>query len=185
MTMTSTSRTRRSRLLMLCLLALTLAACAGDQQGDATETSPALAAVRTMDIDDRSHVDGEVDYPDDPPLGGPHAAIWVNCGRYDQQVPNELAVHALEHGAVWITHPDDLDDDDIAALAAFAEGQTHVLVSRSTTVEGVIVTAWGAQLELEGPDDPALPAFIEAYAQGPQTPEPGAPCTGGVGQPVS
>ena len=184
MTTRSTTKIRRCGVLTLCLLALSLAACTGSQD-DATQASSALEAVRTVDIDDRSHVDGEVDYPDDPPLGGPHAATWLNCGRYDQQVPNELAVHALEHGAVWITHPDDLDEEDVAALSEFAEGQTHVLVSPSATVEGVIITAWGAQLELDGPDDPALPAFIEAYAQGPQTPEPGAPCTGGVGQPVS
>lgn len=184
MTMTPASRTRCRGPLALCLLMVVLAACGGSQ-GSAPQSSSTLEAVRTVDIEDRSHVDGEVDYPDDPPLGGPHAATWVNCGRYDQQVPDELAVHALEHGAVWITHPDDLDDDDIAALSAFAEGQTHVLVSPSTTAEGITITAWGAQLELDGPDDPALPAFIEAYAQGPQTPEPGAPCTGGVGQPVS
>lgn len=182
---TKPSRSRLSGLLTLCLLALSLAACADDQQGDATQGSSALEAVRTVEIDDRSHVDKRVDYPDDPPLGGPHAATWINCGRYGQEVPNELAVHALEHGAVWITHPDDLSEGRVAALSDLAEGQTHVLVSPSRTVEEITVTAWGAQLEVDGADDPALSAFIEAYVQGPQTPEPGAPCTGGVGQPVS
>jgi hypothetical protein len=33
-------------------------------------------------------------------------------------------------------------------------------------------------------DDPDLERFVRAYKQGPQTPEPGAACTGGLGDPV-
>jgi hypothetical protein len=34
-------------------------------------------------------------------------------------------------------------------------------------------------LKLDSADDPRLPVFLQAYLQGPQTPEPGAPCSGG------
>ena len=43
----------------------------------------------------------------------------------------------------------------------------------------VIASAWGHQLELDGVADPRLAEFIREYRQGPQTPEPGAACTGG------
>jgi hypothetical protein len=33
---------------------------------------------------------------------------------------------------------------------------------------------------LDGANDPDLESFIQAYRQGPQTPEPGAVCTGGT-----
>ena len=46
-----------------------------------------------------------------------------------------------------------------------------------------MATAWGKQLKLESPEDPDLERFVRAYRQGPQTPEPGAVCTGGVGEP--
>ena len=36
-----------------------------------------------------------------------------------------------------------------------------------------------SQLALTGADDPRLEAFVKQYRQGPQTPEPGAACTGG------
>jgi hypothetical protein len=47
-----------------------------------------------------------------------------------------------------------------------------------------VATAWGKQLALESAEDSNLERFINAYTQGPQTPEPGAACTGGVGEPV-
>ena len=174
----------RAPALILALLAVTATGCASGTSED-SEPSSALDGVRTVEIDDRSHVEGEVDYPDAPPLGGPHAPTWVNCGRYDQEVPDELAVHALEHGAVWITHPPDTGEDELAILDDLAASQSHVLVSPLPSATSVVVTAWGAQLELDGASDPALTEFVEAYLQGPQTPEPGAPCSGGVGQPVT
>ncbi len=63
-----------------------------------------------------NHVEGAVDYAQTPPVGGDHNAVWLNCGIYDQPVPDENAVHALEHGAVWVTYDaaavsgDELDD---------------------------------------------------------------------------
>jgi hypothetical protein len=48
----------------------------------------------------------------------------------------------------------------------------------------VIASACGIQLELENADDPDLERFIAAYRQGARPPEPGAPCTGGVGEPA-
>src|SRR5215217_3837704 len=55
-----------------------------------------------------AHVQGPIEYPQVPPVGGPHNPIWVNCGVYEQPVPSEMAVHSLEHGAVWITYRLDL-----------------------------------------------------------------------------
>jgi hypothetical protein len=44
----------------------------------------------------------------------------------------------------------------------------------------VVASAWGKQLRLESADDSDLQRFIQSYRQGPQTPEPGAACTGGT-----
>ena len=46
-----------------------------------------------------------------------------------------------------------------------------------------MASAWGKQIELTGASDPRLDEFIKAYRQGPQTPEPGAACTGGIDAP--
>jgi hypothetical protein len=44
----------------------------------------------------------------------------------------------------------------------------------------LIASVWGT--ELDHADDPDLERFVGAYRQGPQTPEPGADRTGGVGE---
>lgn len=177
--------TRRRHAVAAIGLGLAVVACRPSSDDvRALGSSDLLGGVRTVEVDDRSHVETDVDYPDQPPLGGPHAPIWVNCGRYTQEVPAELAVHALEHGVVWITHPTDLGASELRRLAELADNQSHVLVSPLRDADTTVATAWGAQLQLESVEDPALNAFVEAYVQGPQTPEPGAPCSGGVGQPV-
>ena len=51
-----------------------------------------------------AHVAGPVAYSVTPPVGGDHSPVWLNCGVYDRPVPNERAVHDLEHGAVWVTY---------------------------------------------------------------------------------
>jgi hypothetical protein len=41
------------------------------------------------------------------------------------------------------------------------------------------------QLKADGAADARLSSFISKYAQGGQAPEIGAPCTGGIGTPIS
>jgi hypothetical protein len=126
-----------------------------------------------------------VDYAQTPPAGGEHNPVWQNCGFYEEPISDENAVHSLEHGAVWITYQPDLSEDQISTLRDLAESQTYILVSPYPGLDSpVVASAWGKQLQLESADDPALEQFISAYRQGPQTPEPGAACTGGTGQPA-
>ncbi|NYG56800.1 DUF3105 domain-containing protein [Nocardioides perillae] len=142
---------------------------------------PQVEGLTFVDDLSQNHVEGEVDYEQTPAVGGDHNAVWLNCGVYEEPVPDELAVHSLEHGAVWLAHAPDADADVREALGEIADGNGYVLVS---PVEGldapVVASAWGVQLELDDAEDPKLEGFVTQFAQGPQTPEPGAPCTGGV-----
>lgn len=120
-----------------------------------------------------------------PPVGGDHDPAWQNCGIYTQPVTTANAVHSLEHGAVWITYRPGIADDQLAALTALAEGKTYVLLSPFDNLRSpVVLTAWGIQLELDDATDPRVAAFMQKYTEGEQTPEPGAPCDGGVGDPA-
>jgi len=149
-----------------------------------TASSPP-GEVKTYDVGPGGqHTEGDVDYAQSPPVGGEHNPVWQNCGFYNKPVTDELAVHSLEHGAVWITYSPDLPQDQVDQLRDLAQSQTYVLVSPYPDLDSpVVASAWGKQVKLEGADDPDLERFVRAYSQGPQTPEPGAACTGGVGEP--
>lgn len=134
------------------------------------------------------HVETPVDYQAaygmNPPAGGDHWAGWLNCGVYEQPQENERAVHALEHGAVWVTYdPTKVTADDVAAMRASLPG-TYIVISPYPGLPApVVASAWGYQVQLDGPDDARLAAFVTLYWQSPDGPEPGAPCTGGIDGP--
>jgi hypothetical protein len=130
------------------------------------------------------HSTEDVDYEQSPPVGGVHDPRWQNCGFYDEPIRDENAVHSLEHGAVWITYSPNLPQNQVERIRELSDSNSYVLASPYPDQQSpVVATAWGKQLTLESPNDPALEKFIGAYQQGPQTPEVGAVCTGGLGEP--
>ncbi len=156
---------------------------AQDEQASVAEAAKEdIEGVQEFEGLSSEHVDVSVDYPESPPVGGDHSPAWLNCGVYTEPVPEENVVHSLEHGAVWLTYQPDLDQEQINTLDEFTANENYVVVSPYEDQESpVVATAWGLQLELDSADDPRLEVFIEKYVQGPQTPEPGASCFGGVG----
>ncbi|CAM3598457.1 DUF3105 domain-containing protein [Nocardioides zeicaulis] len=141
-----------------------------------------LRAVQTWDITSREHTPGDVAYPQDPPAGGPHAPVWLACGVYEEPVREENAVHDLEHGSVWITYDPDLAIDDVERLAE-ALPDNGIMSPREYLPAPVVVTVWGAQLRLDGADDPRLALFITEYGDGHTAPEIGVSCQGGTPDP--
>jgi len=120
-----------------------------------------------------------------PPVFGAHFSAWQNCGIYDQLVELGSALHSMEHGAVWLTYRPDLDAKDVSDLQALVRGHAYVLMSPyASQVKSVVLTAWGVQLVIDSLPDDRIAKFIAYYEQGPQNPEPGAPCSGAVGAPL-
>jgi hypothetical protein len=156
-----------------------------NESGKSDDTASAdLSGVKSYSGLTQNHVTTDVKYKQNPPVGGDHNPVWLNCGIYTSPVKNENAVHDLEHGAVWITYLPTLPAADIAKLTKIAKGQTYLDLSPYPGLPApVVASAWGKQLVLKGASDPRLEAFIKKYKQGPQTPEPGAACTGGTGTP--
>ena len=134
----------------------------------------------------RTHVSGPVKYAQNPPVGGAHADVWLNCGIYDAPVTNENAVHSMEHGAVWITYLPSLSSADVSTLRNLVSGHSYVILSPYPGLPAkVVASAWGVQLKVSSVSDPRIAQFISKYEQGPQTPEQGGECTGGVGTPIN
>jgi hypothetical protein len=103
---------------------------------------------------------------------------------YTEPQQNENAVHALEHGAVWVTYdPDALSESDIDTLRSQLPG-TYIILSPYPGLDSPIVaSAWAAQVKLDSVDDERLTDFVEKYWQSPTVPEPGASCSGAINGP--
>lgn len=153
---------------------------ADDRKATAEAAEGPVDGVQTYEDLTRNHVDGEVDYDQTPAVGGDHNPTWINCGAYGTEVFEPSAVHSMEHGAVWITYQPSLPEDQIQILEDLAASDDYTLVTPYLEQESpVVASAWGVQLALDSADDGRLETFLAKYLQGEQTPEPGAPCTGG------
>ncbi len=168
----------------LAVAAITFAAVNGGNSGGLP------AGTQVFAENDHTHVNGAVNYDHNPPAGGPHNPVQLNCGVYTQQVPKENAVHSLEHGAVWITYQPTLPASDVARLqqlvvSSYVGTEKYIILSPYLGLPSpVVASAWGAQLSVPQASDSRLADFIHHFAGGGQGGEQGGPCTGGVGSPV-
>lgn len=174
-----------SAAVALALVIPTAVVLTGEQRRQAevqAAAEEAIDGVVTVEDLGATHVSTPVDYEESPPLGGDHHPTWQNCGFYSEPVVDVHAVHSLEHGAVWITYDPDLAADDVATLEDLTSRHPYLLVSPYEGLDApAVASAWGHQLELDSVQDERLEPFLVKYLQGPQTPEPGAACTGGIG----
>ncbi|MCW7943716.1 membrane protein [Streptomyces hygroscopicus] len=133
----------------------------------------------------RTHTTKAVAYPMEPPVGGDHNPVWQNCNGdvYTKPVNNMNAVHSLEHGAVWVTYNSKASKADIEGLAAKVRKTPYTLMSPvADQKDPIMLSAWAHQRTVTSANDPNVDKFFARFVQGSQTPEPGAACTGGLGQ---
>ncbi|GAA1638060.1 DUF3105 domain-containing protein [Microbacterium flavum] len=150
---------------------------------EAGGTGAQIDGVQTFTNETR-HVEGTVDYPQNPPAGGPHNQAWLNCGVYDLPQRGEYAVHSLEHGAIWVTYdPALVAGDALDELKAHLPSSYAILSPYEGLPTPIVLSGWNTQLQLQDASDPRIPAFFEEYWRSQSVPEPGAPCTGAIDGP--
>ena len=116
-----------------------------------------------------------------PPVGGPHDPTWAACDGvvYDAAVRDEMMVHALEHGAVWIAYdPDTLPADELSALRALVPQVGYLVMTPYPGLSTPLsLQSWGHQLALDSSTDPRFEHFLLALLRNPYvTPEINATC---------
>jgi hypothetical protein len=102
-------------------------------------------------------------YDSIPPTSGPHVPWTVAPGIYRQQIPEELQVHALEHGHVLIQYAPGVAATERRELEGFGRRHSRqVLVAPYGRLEsGVALTAWGRLERLPHPDRGRIETFID------------------------
>jgi len=167
-------------ILSLALIGSTTAYILNERSKEAVLTEAAskpIAGVKTFTDLARTHNSTRTPSTALPPTGGDHSPSWITCDVYATPISTLEAVHSLEHGAVWISYSPGLPADQLNSLAKTVASNPYQLLSPYPSLQSpIVLSAWGKQLQLEDAADPRLPIFLKAFTQGPQTPEPGAPC---------
>lgn len=151
----------------------------------------------------------DLDYPTNPPSGGPHWGTWAAFATYENPCPREAYVHSMEHGGVVLLHDCEGPCPDVIAALEEARsavtGDPKCLQIPGGPTERVILTpdpeldvpiaaaAWGATYTATCIDTASLRDFVKKhYDHGPEStcaqgkafgePDAGAPdCDGGSG----
>lgn len=179
------ARQRRTRTMIVAAAVLVVAVAAawgvwrglrpeatasGPAQGGAAQTGAPAARPRTAAIADqgRAHIGPGAPHPaynSNPPTSGWHYPTAARWGFYNDELPDELLVHNLEHGGIWISFKDSGDTDVVDALAALARSyRSKVIVThRPKNDHRVAVAAWGHLMMLDRFDRDAIVDFIDRF----------------------
>ncbi len=117
----------------------------------------------------RAHITVGAEHPEynsSPPSGGWHYGLTSRKGFFDKPIPDENAIHNLEHGDIWITYHPRISQEAKDALKKFAFAK--ILISpREANETDIALVAW-ERVDKFNLDDGAFPEdrvrdFIKRY----------------------
>lgn len=112
-----------------------------------------------------------ITYDSIPPVGGPHWPAPAPWGVSATSVPNERAVHNLEHGGIVVSY-NAIPSTDLARLQALLGtlprdrfNQVKLLIHPYDKIPAgtFVLTAWGWRERFTGYDEATVRAFIDAH----------------------
>jgi len=114
----------------------------------------------------REHVPAgtDVNHSTNPPTSGGHYDDAADWGVYHEEIPDEAAVHALEHGGIWITY-NEIDESTKNTLEDIAkENPASVLISpRAANDTKIAIVSWQHMMKLETVDKAFIQKYINTY----------------------
>jgi hypothetical protein len=112
-----------------------------------------------------------ITYNSVPAVGGPHWPAPAAWGASDIPVPDERAVHNLEHGGVVVSY-NAIPAGDLEKLKALLKtypldrfNEVKLLIRPYTGIPGgtFVLAAWGWKQSFQSYDDAAVRAFLDAH----------------------
>jgi hypothetical protein len=110
-------------------------------------------------------------YPSYPPTSGPHWPAPTTWGYHSEVVPDERAVHNLEHGGVVASY-NNIPSDALAALQSLLTtfpkdkyGEVKLVIRPYDKIAPgtLVLTAWNWVDQLTAYDDARVRAFLSAH----------------------
>lgn len=131
-----------------------------------TISNPSSELGEEIPILGRGHVSEgiKVAYNSNPPTSGDHWPQPAEWGFYDYDEPiqDEILVHNLEHGGIWISYSDfDKETDSKLKVIAEKYPQAVIVTPRPQNDAKIALASWGRLLKLDKFDEELIISFIK------------------------
>lgn len=90
-------------------------------------------------------------YNSNPPSSGSHYSYAAKWGVYDYEVHDQIALHNLEHGGVWVAYKPAVSSSTVQALTGIVDsfgGSKWIMSPRAANDADVAIVAWTRVLSI-------------------------------------
>lgn len=104
-------------------------------------------------------------YLSNPPVSGWHYQETAPWGIREEEISDQILIHNLEHGGIWISYFPDAPPEVVDALKAIVRKYKDkvVLTPRSANDSLIALAAWGRLDKFNYLDEARITKFIKAY----------------------
>lgn len=106
-------------------------------------------------------------YSSNPPTSGPHFATPAEWGVYGEEVPDQVLIHNLEHGGIWIAYRPGVASSTVEELEAIGRefGRKVIIAPRAANDADIALAAWGRLDKFSAAEfsEERVRAFIKAW----------------------
>lgn len=106
-------------------------------------------------------------YNSNPPTSGWHNPRPAEWGAYKEELPDEVLLHNLEHGGVWISYKPGISPEMIAKLEGVYKkwGRKIIVAPRSANDTDIALVAWNRldKFSISEYSEERVENFIKAY----------------------
>lgn len=106
-------------------------------------------------------------YNSSPPTSGWHFTQPAEWGAYREELPDEILLHNLEHGGIWISYKPGISDETRAKLEKFYEvyGRKIIVTPRAKNDADIALAAWNRLDTFSAGEysDERVDRFIKAF----------------------
>lgn len=106
-------------------------------------------------------------YNSNPPTSGWHYPKPAEWGAYKEELPDEVLIHNLEHGGIWISYRPDISPEMVEKLEGFYKswGRKIIVTPRAANETDIALAAWTRldKFNLEEYSEERVEKFIKAF----------------------
>lgn len=135
------------------------------QTGQPPRPRPQIVTVKDQGRDHVTPGQPHPAYNSNPPASGWHYGTTTPWGFHTEVLQDELVIHNLEHGGIWITYKDENDSAVVDPLVALArEFPRKLIIShRPQNDSRIAVVAWDHVMKLDAFDRDAIVDFYNRF----------------------